>query len=83
MAEYERRRNDTWYGMLTSMWPVILTLVTVAYYLIRGDYRLAQTSALADKTAERVSVLEQAVAVQTQILSDIRDAVKDIQRRGQ
>ena len=72
------------------LWPAI-AFCAIGYSTLQAHkLKLEETSALAVKTAEKVSVLEQAVAVQTALLevqttllTEIKTAVEGIRRRGE
>ena len=81
MGEEKRRFDDTIAGKMAKLWPILLALALLGASYVRNDQKLADTANLAKETASKVSVLERKVDVQTELLSDIRDMVKEMARR--
>lgn len=79
-TENRRRSTDSLPRKIVHVWPVIVALFLVAAYYIRNDEKLIRTAQLAEKTADKVSIMEQTLAVQTAMLSEIKDTVKQISR---
>lgn len=82
MPEHEKskRFDDTLIGKIIKGWPLIVAIIMIAIYFVRNDEKLIRTATLAEKTADRVYVVEQGLAVQTAMLSRIEDAVRQISR---
>lgn len=80
-----RREVDSIFGQIKTMWPLIMACAVgyTGFELLR--YRVGVNEVKSENAIERVSIIERKIDVHGQMLSDIRDAVKDIarsQRRG-
>ena len=86
MSDHSSKRfDDTIAGKIVKAWPILIALVLVGIYFVRNDEKLIRTANLAERTADKVGVVEQTMAVQTAMLSRIEETVKQIsreQRRG-
>lgn len=80
MTELKQQPVSVW-ERLGRAWPLLMTFAVFVIYYVRSDEKLLQTADLARETARKVSVLEQTVAVQTAILTEIKDTVREISRR--
>ena len=77
-AEHRRRDTDGIAGQIKALWPV-LVFSCLGYAAWEGvRVRATQNSTDIKDVAADVVVLKQVVAVQTAMLTEIKDTVKDI-----
>ncbi len=77
-AGYRRRESDSVIGQLKSLWPVLVfCCIGYAAWEVQRS-RLTDTTTLAVDTAKDVNILKQTVAVQTAMLQEIKETVKEI-----
>jgi hypothetical protein len=80
-AERPRRReSDSFVGQAKTLWPVLAMCCAgyAAWEVQRA--KTADTAATVAKVVDDVGMLKQTVAVQTAMLTEIKDVVKDIAR---
>lgn len=77
---HRRREGDSLIGQAKALWPVFLVIGSgyAAWEVQR--VKLSETSVKVEKVVDDVSILKQTVAVQTAMMSEIRDTVKEIAR---
>lgn len=79
--EHRRRGSDSILGQIKQLWPVLVACcIGYAAWEVQR-VKIVDTAEQTIKNTEDIQVLKSAVAVQTAMLTDIRDAVKDISRR--
>ena len=80
-VEYKRRNDDSFFGQLKSLWPIICLLGAAYASWQVLEVKVGTNSTTITDTVGRVNAIERKIDVHGQMLADIRDAVKDISRR--
>lgn len=80
-AEYRRRSSDGLIGQIKALWPVLAVCCAGWAAWKVQEAKVEGTVKTVTDTVDRVNAIERKMDVHGQMLSDIRDAVKDIARR--
>lgn len=78
MTEHARRSDDKFLGKLINLWPIIVAFLLLGASYIRNEQKLKDTADLAKETAIEVTVVQKDMAVQKQIIEDIREEQREM-----